>query len=1335
MADETTTKFKVDISELKKQFQEASRQVRIANSEFKAATAGMDNWATSADGVSAKTKQLSDVLSAQKTQLKSLEDQYALVSKEQGENSKGAQELLIKINNQKAAIGKTESELNKYKSRLEDIQQAASDAGDGTEDYRSASEKLQDTISEQEKDLEALKQEYANIVLEQGKTSKEARSTSKEIAKLSSELQQNKSKMAEAEGAADDLSDAVGDAGDSAEKAEGGFTVLKGALANLLADGIKGVASALKGLGQESQTANNQFQASTGASAEEMEQFSGAIQNLYKQNFGESLNDVAEAMAQVKQQTNETDPSKLEGLTKNAMILRDTFDMDVGESMRAVNQLMYQFGISGDEAFNLIAQGAQSGLNKNDNLLDSINEYGPKFQQMGLSADDMFNMLANGAENGVFDIDKLGDAVNEFSIRVKDGTADDAFKQLGLDVDKTKKKFGEGGDAAKQALQDTMDALANVEDPLEQNALGVQMFGSMWEDTGGKSILAMRETQGEISKTKDTMDEINDVKYDDIGSAFSEIGRTLKVELLQPIVDSILPGVNDFVGAVKEHLPEVKQAFSDGLDTLKEWSPVLAGIGAALATYFVVGKITAFVTAIRNGTVALKAMQMAQAALNVVMNLNPIGLIVAAIVGLVAAFVLLWNKSEAFRTFWTGVWEKVKEVTGNVVNGIVDFFTKTVPEAFDNFLSFMSGFIPAVIQFFQQLPGKIWSFLTTVISNVGTWVGNMVTKAKEVGSKFLTNVITFFKQLPGKIGSFLSNVISKVGTWVSNMASKAKDAGSKFVTNAINFIKQLPGKIGTFLSNVITKVGTWAGNMASKARDAGSKFVTNAINLIKQLPGKMATWLSNGVSKVVSWGSTMASKGLEAANKLVTTVVTAIKGIPGKVVSIGSDIVKGLWNGIGDMAGWIGEKIKGFGDGVLGALKNFFGIHSPSTVFRDVVGKNIVLGIAEGIGNTTGKAVTSMYTLSKKMLGAAKSANGNYKKVGQSVVEKFTSGINSYASTAIKSMTKLVNNQVSAMMKANSKNKSKYEKAGKSVITAYTTAIEKAAKNAITTLSTKLDAIAATAQEKYDKIADLQSSMNDKLSDYGELYTIDDEGNLTVNKLQDDLDALNKYSSNLSSLKGKISDDLMSEITQMDIDNALAYSDALLKMSSQELAAYNNMFMQKQELAKNISAQFYADKIQQIKTEYTDKVAAAFAEVKTQLESAGKDAIDGFMKGLTKGSGDYSKQVKKVANSIVKAMKKALKINSPSKVFEELGMYSGEGYELGFVDSLKQAKKNIVSALPTDAARNARNGNSGDLGAKSVTNNFYQYNTSPKALSRLEIYRQTRNQLNFAKGV
>ena len=244
MAEDSTTRMRVDLSELKKEFKDAQRQIQLVNSEFKAATAGMAKWADDADGVSAKIEQLNGVLAAENVKLQSLEDQYKLVAQEQGENSRGAQELLIRINNQKAAIERTQAALVQYGDRLENLQSESQKAA-------TATEQLQSKISDQQTELDSLKNKYTDLVLEQGESSDEAKQLASEIQELSQELRQNKQKLEQATQAAGNLGEELDDAGDGAEDSAGGFTVLKGALADLVADGIKEAVSAIKELARK----------------------------------------------------------------------------------------------------------------------------------------------------------------------------------------------------------------------------------------------------------------------------------------------------------------------------------------------------------------------------------------------------------------------------------------------------------------------------------------------------------------------------------------------------------------------------------------------------------------------------------------------------------------------------------------------------------------------------------------------------------------------------------------------------------------------------------------------------------------------------------------------------------------------------------------------------------------------------------------------------------------------------------------------------------------------------------------------------------------------------
>lgn len=1556
---ETTTKFKVDISELKAGMQEAERSISLATSEFKASTAGMDDWGKSADGLGAKVKQLDSTLTSQKTILSSLEQQHKFVAQEQGENSKGAQDLMIKINNQKAAIGQTESQLRTYNTKLEDVKKASQDVGKETEQTKSALDTLKDTISTQDTELAKLKTAYANLALEQGKDSDEAKNLAREIQNLSTELSQNKSKLSDANYASGELDNSLDDLGDSSEGASGGFTVLKGALADLVAEGISKVIDGFKDLMTSSDEAMTSFQAKTGASTAEVAKFKGEIEDLYKQNFGESMQDVAEAMAEVKQQTGEIDPSKLKDMTKNALGLRTSLGFDVSESIRTVNQLMKNFGITSDEAFNLIVQGTQAGLNQNDNLLDTIGEYAPKFAMTGGSATDMFNQIKNGAESGVFDVDKLGDAMNEFTTKALAGDADDAFVSLGLavgdstatiekaqgevdkyqqkvtdlkdklavaelkqsgfnsktsevtklqmtqsiqkyneqladsegklsaatlsvesltsgmdsgkmSVDELKQKFAEGGESAQTAFNDVVNALKTMEDPLQQQQLGTALFGSMWEDTGGRAIMAMTDVSGSMDATKSSMDELNNTSGSTLSSELAGIGRSLKMDLLQPLVDQALPAIKDFANEIKSKLPSIKESFQGVIETVTKLfrfiidnkDTVIAAI-AGVAAGFVAFKIGSFVLTIVKLISSIKSGIGVFAAFNAVLAINPIVLIVAAVAGLVVAFATLWNKSEAFRNFWIGLWDGIKNAFTSVANGIVNFFTVTIPNAFSGAVAAAGNFISGFINFFVTLPARISTLLQAVISAVVTWVSNMVAKAVEAGSqfvnnvikfitelpykigyvlglvignvvkfgvnlikfatteipKFVTNVIKFISQLPIKFATWLTNTITKVVTWGANLISTGKQKASDFINGVISFIQQLPSKFMSWLTKTITNVGNWGKDLVNKGKENATSFVTKVIDFVKQLPEKLANAIKGAIDKVVTWGTNLAAKGAQAATDLFNSVVNGIASLPGKMVEIGGNIVNGVWNGIQNAAGQFAANISNFFSGLVDGAKAALGIHSPSRVFQDEVGVNIVKGVANGVVKTTKTAVSAIGNLCKNIFVKAQSAtkNNNYAELGASIVSSMSGAIDNRVDSASTSMQNMINKKIedankfvekqtnllnkdtenrtevikkqkeeiakyykeqvnnykeneafseetrrteiaklqvrekadkaacdkqiknikdinNAKIKALKDEQSNYKEAGKIAMTAYTDSLKSYAQKAKDSVTSILDGITDKFQKNFDDLVKMQDDLTTKMRGYGTLFTTDTTtGTMMVNDIKKQTDTLKAYASNLNSIKGKVSADLFKEISSMSVDEGNQYVKALLSMDGKELQDYVKAYTEKMDLSKSLSENIYKKDFKDLKDKYKSEIEVAMSEATKNLNKIGKQAMNGFVKGMTSQTKNIKSEIKKITDSIINQFKKDLKIHSPSKVFSSMGMFSAVGYLDGFKETMVKLKTSLSDSIQTQNMGIKAPAGSGSSGNTQVVNNFYQTNNSPKSLSRLDIYRQTKNALAFAK--
>nr|UWI03208.1 MAG: minor tail protein [Bacteriophage sp.] len=346
--------------------------------------------------------------------------------------------------------------------------------------------------------------------------------------------------------------------------------------------GFKGMmAGATAGLGISTfiqdisayQEAMGQAKAMTGATGEEWQNIQEAVKSVYVSGLTADMQDAAQATSQIQQIMGNLG-NDLANTSKNAILLRDTFGMEVTESARAAKVMMEQFGVSEQQAYTLMAQGAQLGADKNGDLLDTLNEYSVQFKQMGFNAEGFMNILVSGAQSGVWSVDKIGDSIKEFNIRVKDGskTTTEGFEAIGLNADTMAQKFAKGGDSAQEAFIETVNALKAIEDPVKRNQAGVNLFGTMWEDMGEKAVLAMADTNSAVDMNAKTMDDIAQNKLNNINTAFANLYRTIEVQFVAPLAEQATPAIQTFT------------EFLGNVD-LSVLTSVISGVGAAIAAF------------------------------------------------------------------------------------------------------------------------------------------------------------------------------------------------------------------------------------------------------------------------------------------------------------------------------------------------------------------------------------------------------------------------------------------------------------------------------------------------------------------------------------------------------------------------------------------------------------------------------------------------------------------------------------------------------------------------------------------------------------------------------
>lgn len=539
----------------------------------------------------------------------------------------------------------------------------------------------------------------------------------------------------------------------------------------------------------DSQDAFQQFAAATGTASNEMGKYKDMINDVYKDNFGESINDVAEAMATVNQNMSYLDDSALQRCTEYAYTLSDTFGYDVAESTRAANSLIRNFGIEANEAFNLIVQGSQNGLDFSGELLDSINEYAPQFKKMGMSADEMFSVFVNGAQNGAFNLDKIGDAVKENAIRAIDcsDTTAEGFKALGLDATETAKKFAAGGEAADEAFNQVIVGLSAMEDPIERNTAGVNLFGTMWEDLGPEVVMSLSTTNDAIDMTRESMESLVNVKYDTLSGALGGLWRTIQVDVLQPIGNQLIPYVTKGISAIQKFTDKWNKLGPTTQKTVVKFAAVAASVGPVLMGF---GKIsTGISTMISNfGKIgdAITSLTGASGFSGIAKIMTgPFGIAAAAVAAAAILIYKNWDRiapilqkiGQRFADFWKTVQPQLEPFI-NLVKEVVSYLKETLEPVFkivwkaagdyvvkffddvsviiDGVLGVFEGVITFLTGVFQGNWEKAWN---GIVQAVGSIFGTLESLVKTP----LNAVINLVNKAIGAINKISVDLPSAVG--------------------------------------------------------------------------------------------------------------------------------------------------------------------------------------------------------------------------------------------------------------------------------------------------------------------------------------------------------------------------------------------------------------------------------------------------------------------------------------------------------------------------------------------------------------------------------------------
>ena len=681
----------------------------------------------------------------------------------------------------------------------------------------------------------------------------------------------------------------------------------------------------------------------------------------------------------------------------------------------------------------------------------------------------------------------------------------------------------------------------------------------------------------------------------------------------------------------------------------------------------------------------------------------------------------------------------------NVFSNMFGSLQETLPQVLTNIFTNMQNAFPQLLTTIESYHGLITGAIADIFSQLGTYLKENLPSLISTGLTFLEGFSASLRENAGvliesglelitKLAEGIINsipvLVEKVPTIVTNIANIINDNAPKILETGVNIIVKLVAgiikaipvivqnlpKIIEAIVSVITAFN-WLNlgkNIMTLFKDGIDKMVgavkgsaTNILNSIKNtlmnLPNTLKNIATQGVNGFVNAIKSLIGSITGTATSMSNAVINGIKTLPSKVSDIGKNVISGLTqglkSGITNLTSTVGE----IADSVINKFKAVFDIHSPSRVMKNEVGVMIGRGIAEGVKKTesyvanTAKKVLEVVTdeieeVNKKIAIMQEEAEKEkadeelktYKKrledkykeleeaeteAKEKILEEIASIEEEWNKKQVEEAKTAEKEQLEARLDALNDFKDKYEKAIEDIKDKY--------------------------KESYEDIQDEQNKMADKLKDYGELFekVKTENGEIfELSDIQSDIDKIKAYGDALEELKDKgISDTLMLEIQGLNVDEALGYTQELLKLSDEEFENYMELWNEKQKEAQAVASKFYEEEFKLLDKEFMSKIPEEMSGLRDDMSTLGIDSALSLAEGF-KSQYDYIERsfVSTIAEAL-RSAKEEMGVHSPSTVWAEFGGYLADGLDVGFVGRMKKVTQDINNSIPqsVDIATNS----------------------------------------------
>ena len=627
----------------------------------------------------------------------------------------------------------------------------------------------------------------------------------------------------------------------------------KGAALMQAADQLSAVGDKIQEIGtnaleaySDTENAVTKVNAYFGETGQAAEQSASVIKAVYSAGVGESMDAVANAVLMVKQNLGDLSETDLTNLTQQAITLEELYGIDMNETLRGVNSLMQQYGLTAQEAMDYIVVGTQNGLDKTNELGDNLSEYAGKFSQAGYSASEYFQLLDNGLKNGAYNLDKVNDAINEVTTRLVDGTIGESIGSFSTRTQELFTSWQNGGATQKQVIDSIVADIGNCTNQQEALNLAALAFGTMAEDGNLKFITSLTSVgstydsvkgsaQGMFDATTTPMQQM-EANTRKLQQALVPLGQKL-AELANAILPPLVAVITT-IGGWFERLPGPVQNF-------------VIILGALLAAF----------TAL---TPVIAAISVAMGALNISMLpiIGVIAAVAAAIAGIIAIiqnwgaitqwFGNLWNTIctgigsmvETLKTWFTNLWTHLQ----NVWNGICNVVQTAV--------MLLGSIIQGAVQIITLPFQMIWENCKGIVTSVWNAIKSVVSSAIQAVSGVISSVM-----------GTIQNVMSSIWNAISSKVSSVVNAIKNTVTTVFNAIKSVASSVWNGIKSVISTVVDGIKSKVSTVFNAVKSTVSSVFNGIKST----ATTVWNGIKTAIT-------KPIEAAKNTIKGIVDKISG-------------------------------------------------------------------------------------------------------------------------------------------------------------------------------------------------------------------------------------------------------------------------------------------------------------------------------------------------------------------------------------------------------------------------------------------------------------------------